>query len=389
MSNQMQPQGNYALTKTEDEWRVYMANPKVMAGIDKYCKESGVTPEQIVTGFALAIRKSILGQTGNRPIIPDCTEYSVMTCVLKSAQLGLIPDGSEAALAPFRNNKQGTVEATFMPMYRGLVKVGLRNPEVLSITAGAIRENDHYECQRGSNAMLVHIPPLNDRGKLIGAWALAKMANGEEVSVQLGEKDIARHRRPSKNDHLWNDEPEGNAEPMWTKSAIHELIKWLPSRELQRVEELERVTEKPMVIDVQDMTDTPKTQTERVKRQMQAAIGQVEAVQDMMEAREEEDVPAFVPGPTPQQPQTEPDDLFHGSDAEPPSGPVESPGWETDEEISAEMAGWREELKGKRKAETIEQLMNDAQQAFPARRMDLLNTFLAECRAKIAKIGGE
>jgi|GEM_PF-6068251 len=354
-----------ALVKTEDQWRQYINTPQVVDGIARYCKGSGVESDQIITGFSLAIRKSILTQTGNRPIITDCTAYSVMTCILKAAQMGLVPDGSEAALAPFRNNKAGTVEATFMPMYRGLVKLALRHPDILSVTAGAIRENDFFEAERGSNPHLIHRPPLDERGKLIGSWALAKMRQGADIFVTLGAKDIARHRRPSRNDHLWDDEPEGNAEPMWTKSAVHELIKWLPSRDLQRVEELEHYTDRPMTIDVQALTDAPKTKSEDIRRRLERSKPSTIDVADQ-----------------PPQRQTEPEYA-----EEPPQyddAPI------TDEDMwdeSVEMAAWREELAKKRKADTVAALMEEAHAKFPARRMDCLNTFLAECRSKMKELG--
>lgn len=57
------------------------------------------------------------------PDIAQCEPDSIFSSLIKCAQDGLLPDGREAALAPFNDKKTGTKKATYMPMVGGFRKI--------------------------------------------------------------------------------------------------------------------------------------------------------------------------------------------------------------------------------------------------------------------------
>ena len=57
------------------------------------------------------------------PDIAQCNPESIFSSLLKCAQDGLLPDGREAALAPFNNKKTGEKDASYMPMVAGFRKI--------------------------------------------------------------------------------------------------------------------------------------------------------------------------------------------------------------------------------------------------------------------------
>src|SRR3954453_7102800 len=49
------------------------------------------------------------------PDIGEATDISIFRALLRCAQDGLLPDGRQAAIAVYRNNKTGKKEASYLP----------------------------------------------------------------------------------------------------------------------------------------------------------------------------------------------------------------------------------------------------------------------------------
>lgn len=115
------------------------------------------------------------------------------------------------------------------PSYRGLMKLARRTGTVATIQADVVRQNDQFEFERTlQGATLRHCPVLHDRGPLVRAYAIATFLNGAQpICTVLDGEDIARHRKASKGSDSdyspWKQHPG----PMWAKSAIRDLCKWL------------------------------------------------------------------------------------------------------------------------------------------------------------------
>lgn len=115
------------------------------------------------------------------------------------------------------------------PSYRGLMKLARRTGTVATIQADVVRQNDQFEFERTlQGTTLRHCPVLHDRGPLVRAYAIATFLNGAQpICTVLDGEDIARHKKASKGSDSdyspWKQHPG----PMWAKSAIRDLCKWL------------------------------------------------------------------------------------------------------------------------------------------------------------------
>jgi recombination protein RecT len=91
-----------------------------------------LTPQRMIRVALTAMSKN--------PQLLDCTQPSLMGCILTAAQLGLLPDEvlGEAYLIPFKNTKKGTLECTFIVGYRGLCQLAMRSGQVKSVQARAV-----------------------------------------------------------------------------------------------------------------------------------------------------------------------------------------------------------------------------------------------------------
>lgn len=161
------------------------------------------------------------------PKLLACDRHSLFLSCLKSARDGLLPDGREAALAPFWNKKRQIDEAVYMPMVAGLLKKVRNSGELASLAANAVYENDTFEHELGDNERILHKPVFRGkRGVLVGAYAIARTKDGAVYRRVLNEEDIALIKAASKGEHTpWNGP---FVSEMWVKSAIRRLSKILP-----------------------------------------------------------------------------------------------------------------------------------------------------------------
>ena len=178
-------------------------------------------------------QRVVLTVVQSTPDLLEADRQSLFDSCIKCASDGLIPDGREAALTVFntkvkRNGRDEWVKkVTYLPMFTGIQK-RIRNSGLIdSIQAHVIYENDEFIWEQGFDEKIVHKPLFpGDRGKPVGAYAVAKFKDG---SIQFEVMDIAtinKIKDSSKTSKFgpwvdWWDE-------MARKSCFKRLAKWLP-----------------------------------------------------------------------------------------------------------------------------------------------------------------
>ncbi len=170
---------------------------------------------------------TVLTACSVEPKLLQCDRHSLFLAALKAARDGLLPDGREAALAPFKEESTGRQVATYMPMYAGLLKKIRNSGELSSLSANAVYSNDKFEYTLGDDEHIAHAPAMTGpRGKLIAAYAIAKTKNGgiyRRVVTAQDVDDIKAVSRAKKGP--WHGKFESE---MWIKTAIRRLAKILP-----------------------------------------------------------------------------------------------------------------------------------------------------------------
>jgi recombination protein RecT len=152
-----------------------------------------------------------------------CSPDSIYAALITSAQLGLEPGAAkgEAYLVPFKGR------CTLVPGYRGLIKLALRSTAVKSIYSHLVHDADEFSIELGSEPRVVHRPSLDeDRGPIVGAYAVAHLANGAIDVEWMGITVLERIREASASKNSgpyqqWGDE-------MYRKAPIRRLCKRLP-----------------------------------------------------------------------------------------------------------------------------------------------------------------
>lgn len=203
-----------------------VTNPRENAIIQFRSQLVSMTPE-----FANALPSHIKPEKFQRVVMtvvqlqPDllnCDRRSLFAACIKCAADGLVPDGREAALVKFGGQVQ------YMPMFTGIQKRVRNSGEIASIQAHVIYEHDEFTWSQGIEAGVTHLPKFpGDRGKAIGAYAIAKFKDGSDPQIEVMDAAaIERVRKVSKSSgsgpwvQWW--------EEMARKTVFRRLSKWLP-----------------------------------------------------------------------------------------------------------------------------------------------------------------
>ncbi len=183
------------------------------------------------------------------PKLLECTQESLLACIMTCAQLGLEPDQflGQAYLVPFKNNaKGGITECQLIPGYRGYITLARRSGEL----AGApmvqvVYENDEFALEFGLEPKLFHKPLMHgERGEAVGAYVVFPYKDGTKSFDFMPAGDIMAIARRSKTYDKKNDSWSGpwdtDRDEMMKKTVIKRHAKLAPlSVEFQKAVALE------------------------------------------------------------------------------------------------------------------------------------------------------
>lgn len=164
------------------------------------------------------------------PDLLTLERQSLFGACMKAAQDGLLPDGKEAALVPFKGKVQ------YMPMVTGILKKVRNSGDLSTITSQIVRAADKFRYWVDADGEHIEHEPLmfGDRGKPIGVYALAKTKDGSSYIEIMTADQVQDVRDVSQaKSGPWNGPFEGE---MWRKTAIRRLSKRLPmSTDMEQV----------------------------------------------------------------------------------------------------------------------------------------------------------
>jgi recombination protein RecT len=174
-----------------------------------------ITPDRFIRTALNAIQLS--------PNLLELDRSSLFGAIMKAASDGLLADGKQGAIIPFKGRAQ------WMPMVYGILMKVRNSGELASLTAQIVHKNDQFkQWVDDSGEHVEHkIDPFGDRGEPIGVYAMAKTKDGDlyiEVLTSKQVNDIKNASR-SKDSGPWSGPFYLE---MWKKSAIRRLAKRLP-----------------------------------------------------------------------------------------------------------------------------------------------------------------
>jgi len=184
-----------------------------------------ITPERMLRVAMTAVQ--------NTPKLLDCDKTSLYSAIMRSAQLGLEPDGilGQAYLIPFNKkfNDNGTwkskLEVQFIVGYRGLIDLARRSGDVSNIIAKEVYANDIFDVDWSQDMPFTHKPCMSgERGEVTHFWALAKFKDGGFHWDYMSKQEVEAIRDKGNRNPVW----EQYFIEMGKKTVIRRIAKYLP-----------------------------------------------------------------------------------------------------------------------------------------------------------------
>lgn len=212
------------------------------------------------------------------PSLVECDKGSLYNAVLRAAQDGLLPDGREGALVPFKGKCQ------WMPMAYGIRK-RLAKCKIL-VEAHVVYSNDEFQVSLGDEPHIHHIPgPLDAvRGEMIGAYAIATTADGQKLREIMTKDQIEAVQKQSRAaDSLMWTQFKSEA---WRKTVLRRLAKAIPALDDSVDDMLKRDDEQYAFNEATDGAAMPETPKEAAKPKRSRALQTVVDAQPQPTATE-------------------------------------------------------------------------------------------------------
>lgn len=141
------------------------------------------------------------------PALRDCSPVSILSAVMKAAELGLEPHGGlkQCWLIPFRDTKRNVKECTFQLGYQGALELARRSGQFRTIRAVMVYERDIFAYERDPRPKIYHKPELQDPGTAIGVYAFAILTCGEVEFDWMGAAELKKVRDMSRSGDIWSN----------------------------------------------------------------------------------------------------------------------------------------------------------------------------------------
>jgi len=172
---------------------------------------------------------------------------SVVFAVMECAKLGLVPDGKQCAIVPYKG------KAVFILGYQGVVDLAYQSGAVKSIWAENVYKGDEFSWERGLEPKIHHIPKgeTSDQADITHTYAVARLNNGDTVFEVLTREQVEKIRSvsPAKSDGPWVK--------WWDQMAKGKTVKrldtYLPSTpNMKRAKSIDEVELRDEFINVPD-----------------------------------------------------------------------------------------------------------------------------------------
>lgn len=168
-----------------------------------------MTPDRFIRVGLTALMKT--------PKLLDCTQESVLQCMLNCSALGLEPDGRRAHLIPY-----GTT-CTLIVDYKGIVELAKRSGDVSNVFAQIVCKNDSFSWENGE--VKHQIDFKSARGDMYAAYAIITFKDGTKQTdvMTKDEVDAIRKRSKAANSGPWVTDYNEMAK----KTVFRRVSKWI------------------------------------------------------------------------------------------------------------------------------------------------------------------
>jgi len=156
-------------------------------------------------------------------MLQQCAPQSLQEAITNVAAIGLTlnPAYGYAYLVPdsIKAGNQWIKVCQLRVSFKGLVKIAIDSGAIKFVRAEIVKQNDKFTYNGPMAAPVHQMNPFADRGETVGAYCIAKTADGECLTDVMSIADINKIREAAKQDGVWKKWPEEMAKKAIIKRA--------------------------------------------------------------------------------------------------------------------------------------------------------------------------
>lgn len=178
---------------------------------------------------------AIVSAVNNNPALQECTNQSILSAALlgESLKLSPSPQLGQYYMVPFKDNKQGIVQAQFQLGYKGYIQLAIRSGMYKKLNVLAIKEGELIRFDPLNEEIEVNLiedEEIREKSETIGYYAMFEYTNGFRKAIYWSKAKMEAHAlkysagyRAKKGFTFWEKDFDGMA----YKTMLRQLIsKW-------------------------------------------------------------------------------------------------------------------------------------------------------------------
>lgn len=141
---------------------------------------------------------AIVSAVSANPALRECTSESIISAALQGVAMGLAPSPQlgQFYMVPFKNKKEGTTIATFVPGYKGFIQLAYRSGQYLDIDARPVVEGEYKGRDKFTGRPVfewIEDDEERERRRVVGYMAYFELVNGARKVLYWSKEKMLSH----------------------------------------------------------------------------------------------------------------------------------------------------------------------------------------------------
>lgn len=145
-----------------------------------------------------AVTTAIISAVSINPSLLECTYPSIISAALQGISMNLSPSPQlgQFYMMPFKNNKEGTFEARFVPGYKGYIQLAYRSGQYVDIDAQPVVDGEYKGRDRQTGRHIfewIEDYAEAERRPISGYMAFFELINGAKKTLYWPKEKMIAH----------------------------------------------------------------------------------------------------------------------------------------------------------------------------------------------------
>lgn len=141
---------------------------------------------------------AIISAVSANPTLQECTYPSIISSALQGVSMGLAPSPQlgQFYMVPFKNKKDGTAVATFVPGYKGYIQLAYRSGQYADLDARPVVDGEYKGLDRVTGRPVfewVENDALREQLPVVGYMAYFELVNGARKVLYWSKEKMLNH----------------------------------------------------------------------------------------------------------------------------------------------------------------------------------------------------